>query len=92
MAFSQKNAVILGISFDSPEDNAAFAQKFSFGFQLLSDPDRSIGIAYGAADDASQAMPRRVGVVIGADGRILEWHATVKPASFPTEALQSLPG
>jgi hypothetical protein len=30
--------------------------------------------------------------VIGPDGRIVEWHAKVNPASFPTEALQALPG
>jgi peroxiredoxin Q/BCP len=80
------------MSFDSPEDNALFAQKFSFGFQLLSDPDKSIGIAYGAADDASAEYPRRVGVIIGPDGRIVQWHAKVAPASFPTEALAALPG
>ena len=80
------------MSFDTPEDNAAFAQKYSFGFQLLSDPDRSIGMAYGAATSPSDTHARRVGVIIGADGRIIEWHAKVAPASFPTEALRALPG
>lgn len=92
LAFSQKDAVILGISFDTPTDNAAFAQKFGFGFPLLSDTDRAIGMAYGAADEASAEHPRRVGVIVGPDGTIAQWHAKVQAATFPMEALQALPG
>jgi len=40
---------ILGASFDTPADNAAFARKYSFPFPLLSDPDRTLALAYGAS-------------------------------------------
>ena len=50
---------ILGASFDSVEANAAFARKFEFNFPLLSDTDRKLGIAYGAADDAKAGSAKR---------------------------------
>jgi peroxiredoxin Q/BCP len=47
-----------------------FARDQQFPFPLLSDTDKSIAIAYGAAADASAKYPRRVTFLIGADGRI----------------------
>ena len=41
---------VLGISFDTVDENRAFAEKFEFPYRLLCDVDRSVGIAYGAAD------------------------------------------
>ncbi|RYZ34602.1 MAG: redoxin domain-containing protein [Myxococcaceae bacterium] len=77
-------------SFDTPEENQAFAKKFDFNFPLLCDVDRKVGLAYGAADDASAANARRVGVVIGPDGKVKEWHAKVDARAFPQEALSRL--
>ena len=51
---------VLGASFDTPEKNAAFAEKFGFNFPLLSDTDRKLGMAYGAADDPSAGSARRI--------------------------------
>lgn len=78
------------MSFDSAEDNAAFAKKFGFNFPLLCDTGREIGVAYGAADDVSAKGARRVGVVIGPDGTVKEWHAKVDARAFPSEALARL--
>jgi len=47
--YEEKNAQILGASFDNVEDNRKFAEKFKFPFPLLCDTDRKIGLAYGAA-------------------------------------------
>jgi thioredoxin-dependent peroxiredoxin len=88
--YEQKGTVILGISFDTPEENQAFAKKFDFNFPLLCDVDRKVGLAYGAADDATAANARRVGVVIGPDGKVKEWHAKVDARAFPQEALSRL--
>ncbi|RKH42860.1 peroxiredoxin [Corallococcus llansteffanensis] len=88
--YEQKGTVILGISFDTPEENQAFAKKFDFNFPLLCDVDRTVGLAYGAADDAKAANARRVGVVIGPDGKVKEWHAKVDARAFPQEALSRL--
>ena len=37
---------VLGISFDTVEENRAFAEKFDFPFRLLCDVERSVGMAY----------------------------------------------
>jgi len=79
------------VSFDTPEENRAFAEKFSFNFPLLCDTTRRMGLDYGAADSPTQATARRVGVVIGPDGRIVEWLAKVDPSTYPQEVLTRLP-
>jgi peroxiredoxin Q/BCP len=78
------------VSFDAPRDNKAFADKFGFQFPLLCDTSRQIGVAYGAADSAQAATARRVGVVIGPDGRVKEWHEKVDARAFPAEVLARL--
>lgn len=50
---------ILGVSFDTPADNRAFAEAQSFPYPLLSDLDRSVALAYGACERKSDAFPRR---------------------------------
>jgi hypothetical protein len=45
--------VIVGASFDTQSDNAAFAQKFGFPFLLLCDTDRSLGMAYGVLSNTA---------------------------------------
>src|SRR5260370_39167000 len=88
--FEKKNAAIVGASFDTPAENAAFARKFSFNFPLLCDTDRKIGMAYGAADDAKAGNARRVGVIIGPDGKAKEDLPKVSAANFPMEALDNV--
>lgn len=84
--------MIYGVSFDTPDENRAFAEKFHFNFPLLCDTDRSMGLAYGAADTREDPKARRAGVVIGPDGRIVEYLPKVDAASYPHEVLQRLPG
>mgnify|MGYP003395384400 CR=1 FL=1 len=81
--------MILGVSFDSAADNKSFAEKFSFNFPLICDTDRSIGTAYGANLDPQKGA-QRVGVVIGADGRIKEWQARVDARAWPAEVVKTL--
>jgi peroxiredoxin Q/BCP len=88
--YAKKNAVIIGASFDSMADNAAFAKKFGFTFPLISDTDRKLGMAYGAATDKKATNALRTGVIIGPDGRIKDWNAKVSAQSFPNEALKKL--
>ena len=44
--FDNAGCTVLGISFDTPEDNAAFASEQDFPFRLLSDPDKAVGTVY----------------------------------------------
>ena len=44
--FERLGCEILGISFDAPEANRAFREKFDFPFRLLSDVSEQVGVAY----------------------------------------------
>ena len=77
------------MSFDTPVDNKAFAEKFNFSFPLICDTDRKIGTAYGANVDPQKGA-QRVGVVIDKQGKIKEWHARVDARAWPTEVLAKL--
>ena len=81
---------ILGASFDSPEKNAKFAEKFQFDFPLLCDTDRKLGLAYGAADDASAGSAKRISYLIGKDGKIRKAYPKVNAAAHPEEVLKDL--
>ena len=78
------------MSFDKPEKNKAFAEKFGFNFPLLSDTERQMALAYGACDDASAPGARRVGVIIGPDGRVKAWYPKVDARAFPSQALEQI--
>lgn len=78
---------MLGVSFDAPERNRAFAEKFSFPFRLLSDTSRDVAIAYGAARSRRDRFPARYTYVIGPDGRIVEALDTSSPGSQAAEIL-----
>lgn len=81
---------VYGVSFDSVEENRAFAEKFSFPFRLLSDPSRAMGLAYGACDGPEDGYAKRYTYVIGADGRIEQAIDTQDPAAQAAELLASL--
>lgn len=78
------------MSFDSVEANLQFAKRFRFPFRLLSDADRSIAIAYGAASRASDEYAQRIAYVIDENGVIAEAHAKVDPKTYPREQLERL--
>jgi peroxiredoxin Q/BCP len=82
--------VILGISFDSVEENAAFAEKFSFPFRLLCDTDRAIGLAYGATDTADNRWARRISYLIAPDRTVARAYAKVDPSKHPDQVLADL--
>lgn len=78
------------MSFDSVEENRKFAKKFDFPFPLLCDTDRSIGMAYGAAESQKDEYARRIAYVIDEEGKIAQAHAKVDAATYPREQLASL--
>lgn len=84
--------MILGISFDDPAANRAFRDKFSFPYDLLCDTDKSVGLAYGAAEDASAGHPARISYLIDPDGKVAKVYGKVAPAEHPDEVLADLKG
>lgn len=88
--FTSKNAVILGVSCDTPAENKAFKEKFDFPYDLLCDEDRAVSMAYGAADSADTEYPARISYLVGPDGKVAKAYAKVTPADHPDEVLADI--
>jgi thioredoxin-dependent peroxiredoxin len=88
--YEENNIVVLGVSFDTVEDNAAFAQQYGFPFALLCDTDRKVGLAYGACDNAKAAYAERISYLIDEQGRILRAYPQVDPRIHAAEVLADL--
>ncbi len=82
---------MLGASFDSVENNRAFADKFRFPFRLLSDPRKTLA-TYDAIDPDDPDWPRRISYLIGPDGRVVTAYAHVNAATHPAQVLADLAG
>ncbi|MEZ5407148.1 MAG: redoxin domain-containing protein [Acidimicrobiales bacterium] len=68
--FEARNAVVFGASFDTPEENRAFAQDQEYPFPLLS-ADRTVGQQWDVArpaDDRFADFPRRYSYLIDPAG------------------------
>ena len=81
---------VLGVSFDSVEENRAFAEKFDFPFKLLCDVERSVGLAYGAADSKDAGYAKRISYLIDEEGRIQFAYPKVKPDEHLDQILRDL--
>jgi len=85
-----KNAAILGVSFDSVQENNHFAEKFNFPYPLLSDPTRAMGVQYGAADNAQSGNARRIAYIIGTDGKVRNVFPKANTSTFAADVLALL--
>jgi peroxiredoxin Q/BCP len=81
---------VLGISFDTQDENRKFADDQKFPFPLLCDVDRTVGLAYKACESASDAYPRRITYVIGPDGKIEQAIATQDTAGQAAALLDTI--
>ena len=85
--------VLLGASFDRPEDNAAFAEKYGYAGTLLSDVDHAVGEAYQTARPADDDYPdyaKRRTFVIDPEGVIRKVYAVKDAGAHPAELLADL--
>jgi len=72
------------------EDNARFAEKYEFPFPLISDTDKKVSLAYGAASSPSDEYARRIAYLIDEKGRIAQVHEKVNAKTYPREQLETL--
>jgi thioredoxin-dependent peroxiredoxin len=72
------------------EANAAFAKKNAFNFPLLSDVDRTVGLAYGACNDPKAAWPNRMSFLIDEQGQIARTYERVDPRDHPASVLADI--
>ena len=84
---------LLGASFDTTDDNRAFAEQQGFPFRLLSDADRVAGQAYETQrhpDEQSPEYAKRRTYVIDPDGIIRKAYRVTDIAGHPDEVLRDL--
>ena len=71
-AFTELGALPVGVSMDSHERQAQFAQKNGITYPLLADEDGSVAQHYGVKRSLSFLKVKRATFVIGQDRRILD--------------------
>ena len=93
--FADKDAVILGISPDTPAAQAKFKRKQGLKFTLLSDVDHQVAAAYGVWKEKSMYGRKYMGVerttfVIDRVGKIAKVFTKVKPDGHAAQILEAL--
>lgn len=88
--FGEKGAQVVGISYDTPADNKAFADKYRITYPLLSDPGGEIAKRYGAFQPEQPAWPRRNTYLIDAAGKVERVFEEVNPKTHPRALLDQL--
>jgi peroxiredoxin Q/BCP len=85
--------VIVGASFDPPEANRAFAEKFRLPFPLLSDRDRDVGERYQVRrgpEERYSRSPRRSTYLIDPQGVIRRAYRVKDIEPHPSQVLDDL--
>ena len=95
--FTEKDAVILGVSKDSVKSHKNFETKYQLPFTLLSDPELSCIQAYDVWKEKKNFGKVSMGVVrttylIDEDGIIIKAFNKVKAAENPAQMLEALYG
>ena len=93
--FTEKGAVILGVSKDSVASHKKFEEKYGLPFTLLSDPDLTVIPAYGVWQEKKNYGKVSMGVVrttylIDEEGNIAKAFGKVKAADNPEQMLGEL--
>lgn len=82
--------MLLGITFSATDDLKSWSDEVGLTSELLCDTNRSVAMAYGAAESPDQERPKRVSVLVGPDGKVLKAYAAPDPEAHPAEALAEL--
>ncbi len=93
-ALQTAGVVVLGISRDGAESHAAFASKYKLPFELLTDADHAVHVAYGAWGQNPNPIwgvgPLRKSFLIGKDGNILHVFDKVDTEHHADQVLKAL--
>ena len=80
----------MGITFSPTEDLKKWREEVGLPSELLCDTDKSVAIAYGAAENADQEKPSRIGIVIGPDGKVANAYPVDDAERHASTALSDL--
>jgi peroxiredoxin Q/BCP len=89
----EQDAVILGVSPDSPESHEKFIAEHGLPYSLVADEDHAIANAYGVWKEKSMYGKNYMGIerstfVVGPDGTITKIFRKVKAAGHAKEVLE----
>jgi peroxiredoxin Q/BCP len=80
---------IVGVSFDSPAENEAWAEDEGFQFELWSDDDRELALYYGAASSPTAGSAWRITMLLDDTGRqLLEYTDSISVGTHPAQVLE----
>ena len=89
--YSQKNAVILGVSVDNVDSHKGFCTKEGLNFKLLADPDHTVVQAYGSIMEYNgTTLAARNTFLIDPSGVIRKVYLKVNPQGHSDEVLADL--
>ena len=93
--FTEKGAVVLGVSKDSVASHKKFQEKYNLPFTLLSDPEKTVIQAYDVWKEKNMYGRKTMGVVrttylIDEEGVIVKAMGKVKAADNPRQMLDLL--
>ncbi len=93
--FKKMNAVVFGVSKDSPAKHQKFIDKYELPFTLLADESTEMIQAYGAWKEKSMYGKtfmgiNRISYIVDPDGKIAKVYPKVKPAEHAQEVLEDL--
>ncbi|MGC9157521.1 MAG: peroxiredoxin [Terracidiphilus sp.] len=90
--FEARNAVILGVSEDTPGSHQKFCTKDGLTFRLLADTHHQVAAAYGSLGSfVGIPIARRNTFLIDPTGRIAEVWTKVNPATASAQVLAAIP-
>jgi peroxiredoxin Q/BCP len=89
--FEGENAVILGVSVDSPDSHRQFCTKEGLTFRLLADPDHKVVEAYGSLGNfMGVRIANRNTFLIDPRGKVVKVWTKVNPSHHSEEVLAAL--
>ena len=85
-SFNDLNAIVLGISVDSPWANGAFSKQYNLEFDLLSDSEKIMGKLYGV--NSFYFFPQRKTFLINEEGKLVHVIDSVNIDSHANDILE----
>jgi len=92
--YTKRNAVVLGVSVDSPDSHKQFCTKEGLTFKLLADQEKKVTNAYGSLKTYAPTveMAARNTFIIDPSGKIVKVYTGVDPNKHSEEVIAALDG
>ena len=92
LQYEARNAVILGVSMDTPDSHQKFCTKEGLTFRLLADPNHTVVDAYGSLGDfMGIKIASRNTFLIDPQGKIAQVWTKVNPSTHSAQVLAAIP-